>query len=987
MNSYNINEDHLDKPLISFIIASYNVSESLERCLKSIIEQSLENFEVLIINDKSTDNTLEIAQSFAKKDKKNRIKVISHLRNRGLAAVRNTGFLASRGKYIWHIDGDDYLGYKHAVKFISQIFEKENVPVIKVGVFSELNENDFIKAHPENNEELDLSYEISNPSSLLYKNGLGGVFGYIFRKDLGLELGIKNLEGINIGEDQILLSQIYRIVPTIVDIKHKFYVYDKTGASLMRSKWGFERYLEDRVYTYYAMETFGLKSISFGNLATARAWYVMGRMINRSKKDLSESFHNLLTYNYLLDYSIYKKNKNLKNLKPLIIRKYDALLEKYEHLQNFPSFFNDSEILNYFFTDTEFIFHLGVHKTATTYIQNLLNQNKYDLALKGIIVIDSLVFRKFIDNTEIEKSDSNIKGFLIKSILPLLFCKPKKIIISDENLLFPTSLDKQFRKDLHKISACSPEGFDLKLVEKLVKLLPNIKLYLAIRDYKDYLVSLHSERVIWDGYFNIEEGVKDWDFNNSCNWNFLISKIYEITNNNENISFFLTRYEDYKNEPLRFASIIAGVKLKIFQEFDFSNREVIRNKASLETINFMERYRNETKDEEISNKFFKKLLNFNHGFSEYYPDFLRNNPFFEEREINDKKYSKSYELHCEKNKFINIQLEFSKLNSVHSDFSFKSSIHFNNINSNFKQEKLRNYQKRIYSNFLRPKITKNIENNLDYSYSREYSKSQKGISAMLRIRNEEKNIKNVLLGIIDVFDEIILVDNNSIDNTLKIVNNLKDNEEKFLKKIKIYNYPFEIAKCGVENFKTDSKSLHSLAYYYNYSLSKCNYTHVMKWDGDMLLPLFLKNNFKSYLSVLMKNRKPIVGRPRGLTVYKGLDNELYYREDSHEKEIRIFNNTVENYFVKDVLWERLQNDLESDYIESSDNIFIEFKDVSQNEFSHWEEGYLGMGMRKRREIRDYKFILDKTSNIDDFTSSIIKSEGFNTISKEEFFKY
>mgnify|MGYP007000048127 len=80
----------------------------------------------------------------------------------------------------------------------------------------------------------------------------------------------------------------------------------------------------------------------------------------------------------------------------------------------------------------------------------------------------------------------------------------------------------------------------------------------------------------------------------------------------------------------RFASIISGVKLKIFKELDFNNREVIRNKASLETINFMERYRNETKDEELSNKFFKKLLNYNHGFSEYYPDFLRNNPFFEE---------------------------------------------------------------------------------------------------------------------------------------------------------------------------------------------------------------------------------------------------------------------------------------------------------------------------------------------------------------------
>ena len=77
-----------------------------------------------------------------------------------------------------------------------------------------------------------------------------------------------------------------------------------------------------------------------------------------------------------------------------------------------PVGFNDSEILNYFFTDTEFIFHLGVHKTATTYIQNLLNQNKYDLALKGIIVIDSLVFREFI----------NKKGIIRNTLLRLKSC-------------------------------------------------------------------------------------------------------------------------------------------------------------------------------------------------------------------------------------------------------------------------------------------------------------------------------------------------------------------------------------------------------------------------------------------------------------------------------------------------------------------------------------------------------------------------------------
>ena len=66
-----------NKPSISFIVAAYNVSDSIERCLKSIQSQSFDNFEVIVINDKSTDNTLEVSQSFAEKDTFGRIKVIS----------------------------------------------------------------------------------------------------------------------------------------------------------------------------------------------------------------------------------------------------------------------------------------------------------------------------------------------------------------------------------------------------------------------------------------------------------------------------------------------------------------------------------------------------------------------------------------------------------------------------------------------------------------------------------------------------------------------------------------------------------------------------------------------------------------------------------------------------------------------------------------------------------------------------------------------
>ena len=211
---------------------------------------------------------------------------------------------------------------------------------------------------------------------------------------------------------------------------------------------------------------------------------------------------------------------------------------------------------------------------------------------------------------------------------------------------------------------------------------------------------------------------------------------------------------------------------------------------------------------------------------------------------------------------------------------------------------------------------------------------------MLRIKNEEMNIKNVLLGIVSVFDEIILVDNNSTDQTLAIVKQLKEDNEDFKDKLKIYNYPFPVAKCGIDNFKTHPGSINSLAYFYNYALSKCNFSHVMKWDGDMLLPLFLKDDFKNYIYKLINDKNPVLGIPKGLTVYKGFDGKYYYRANSFEEEIRIFNNYSANTFEKDILWERFQNRVESQLVSSGKNVFIEYKDVTKNEFHIGMQGIL-----------------------------------------------
>ncbi len=92
--------------LVSIIIPAYNVEKYVEKCINSVVNQTYERLEIIVINDGSTDNTKKILEQKAKKDK--RIKIISQ-HNRGLSAARNTGIKSAKGEYIAFIDGDDII--------------------------------------------------------------------------------------------------------------------------------------------------------------------------------------------------------------------------------------------------------------------------------------------------------------------------------------------------------------------------------------------------------------------------------------------------------------------------------------------------------------------------------------------------------------------------------------------------------------------------------------------------------------------------------------------------------------------------------------------------------------------------------------------------------------------------------------------------------------------------------------------------------------
>lgn len=121
--------------MVSVITPAYNASEYIEECIESVRAQSYSNWEMIIVDDYSEDDTLKIAQDYAKRDR--RIKVISHEINRGVAAARNTALKKAKGGYIAFLDSDDIWDKKKLFKQLC--FMEENLYAITFTSYQKIN--------------------------------------------------------------------------------------------------------------------------------------------------------------------------------------------------------------------------------------------------------------------------------------------------------------------------------------------------------------------------------------------------------------------------------------------------------------------------------------------------------------------------------------------------------------------------------------------------------------------------------------------------------------------------------------------------------------------------------------------------------------------------------------------------------------------------------------------------------------------------------
>ena len=215
-------------PLISVIVPVYRVEEYLERCVKSILSQTYENLEVILVDDGSPDQCPAICDACAEKDA--RVKVI-HQENKGLSGARNAGIDAASGEYLAFVDSDDYVS-PHFIEELYQLLQDTGCAIGQCR-FSYVKGDGLV-------EESDSAFCIYRGESLMEQ--LYGpeekatcfvvAWNKLYRAALFKETGIRYPEG-RIHEDEATTYRLFHEAKKLAFLDRALYgYYTENGGSI-----------------------------------------------------------------------------------------------------------------------------------------------------------------------------------------------------------------------------------------------------------------------------------------------------------------------------------------------------------------------------------------------------------------------------------------------------------------------------------------------------------------------------------------------------------------------------------------------------------------------------------------------------------------------------------------------------------------------------------------------------------------------------------
>jgi glycosyltransferase involved in cell wall biosynthesis len=221
-----------NQPLISVIVPLYNVEQYLEECIKSIIEQTYKNWELILVDDGSTDNSGNICDTWATYD--SRI-IIIHSKNGGVAKARNIGIDKAKGDFIIFCDSDDMYTNQSFEKMIS--YQEESGADVVIGQFEAFFDNPNVK-----NDLLIAPTDIEgewgiNEFYSIYASMFPYQAMFVWTKLISRKIfdnGVRFIENVTY-EDSRMMPQVYAQSKKVKITKDMYYMYRQRSGSIIHS--------------------------------------------------------------------------------------------------------------------------------------------------------------------------------------------------------------------------------------------------------------------------------------------------------------------------------------------------------------------------------------------------------------------------------------------------------------------------------------------------------------------------------------------------------------------------------------------------------------------------------------------------------------------------------------------------------------------------------------------------------------------------------
>lgn len=237
-------------PKVSILIPVYNVESYIEKCTRSVMEQTYVPLEILFINDATPDGSMDVLRRVLRDYPDKDVKIVSHSTNKGLAAARETGIKHASGEYVFHVDSDDYLN-PHVIELFVEASERGRNELV-FGDYTHIYPNKQIESH----RTLILSQE-HLVCEILRRKSPCNIWNILIKKKLYDDLEIPS---INNSEDFITVPRLVLKAKGLAYLSKLTYNYTHLNPSSFQFKWMNMKNRMDRVRAIDYLEQY-LKGI------------------------------------------------------------------------------------------------------------------------------------------------------------------------------------------------------------------------------------------------------------------------------------------------------------------------------------------------------------------------------------------------------------------------------------------------------------------------------------------------------------------------------------------------------------------------------------------------------------------------------------------------------------------------------------------------------------------------------------------------------